>query len=84
MTEDREVASCMVRLCVASMSCIWYDVDAKVPASNLSDLEMVYGLLNTDKPYRKYVEEALRLAHRYDDEARIKAYAYGMTHYVPE
>ncbi len=82
IARDGQVASCMVRLCVASQACIWYDLDAKVQASSLNDLQMVYGMLNTGKTYRQYLVDVLSFTHRYDDPARIKEYAWHMVHYV--
>ena len=84
ITKDNQVASCMVRLCVASQACLWYDVDAKVPPMSLNDLEMVYGLLNAKKPYRQYLTDVLRFTHKYDDPARIKEYTWHMVNYAPE
>ncbi len=84
LTEDRIVASCMVRLCVASQACIWYDVDARVPAFSLNDIEMVYGMLSTETTYREYLTKVLGFTHRYDDPARIKEYTWHMVNYQSE
>ncbi len=74
----------MVRLCVASQVCMWYDVDADVPPTSLNDMEMVYGMLNAPKPYRQYLIDVLRFTHRYDDISRIKEYTWHMVNYVPD
>lgn len=82
--KERIVASCMVRLCVASQVCMWYVFDAFPTPTELSDLENTYALLNAKRSYRGYIKKVLAYAFRYDDESRFKEFARRLTVYEPE
>lgn len=82
--KDHIVASCMVRLCVASQISMWYVFDAKPTAMELSDLENTYALLNAKRSYRGYIRKVLAFSFKYDDESRYREFARRLTEYEPE